>query len=127
YPRRVCSVAVDSSSSMRVRDQVGCDGNTLAIAPAERQSACRNQREPSQLEEAPGTRFQILTISLFTLRILHPYQVIVFPDFAFFDERVGKIWAKYNSKVQKGDNRYRYEELYPSKDNSVVRNMCFAQ
>ena len=57
----------------------------------------------------------------------HPYQVIIFPAFAFFDERVGKIWAKYNQKIRKSDNRYWYEELYISKDNSVVRNMCFAQ
>ena len=57
------------------------------------------------ISEAPGTRFQILTINLFTLPTLHPYQVIIFPAFAFFDERVGKIWAKYNQKIQRGDNR----------------------
>lgn len=52
------------------------------------------------VSEAPGTRFQVLTISLFSFPNLHPYQVIIFPAFAFF-EGVGKSRnrAKYSHKI----------------------------
>ncbi|MXQ84688.1 hypothetical protein E5288_WYG016687 [Bos mutus] len=51
YPRRVCSVRVDSSSSMGFQDEVECDGRTLAMAPAER---CH----PKQLQRGSRVRLQ---------------------------------------------------------------------
>lgn len=78
------------------------------------------------VSEALGTRFEVLTLSLFILPTLHPYQVIIFPAFVFF-KGVGKgriERAKQNHKIGKGDNRCRHEALHINEGSSVVMHMA---